>query len=115
MRAIPALAPVTLPKHDKKGCYQLSEAVNVANSDPEENTNQRTLVRCNSSGRAGLNPHFGCNEGLGGTLDLCPNDHLAARKSISTKTRAVNQTLDNLGRRVRGRCQRFAQAQTGFA
>ena len=56
MRAIPALAPVTLPKHDKKGCYQLSEAVNVANSDPEENTNQRTLVRCNSSGRAGLNP-----------------------------------------------------------
>src|SRR6266545_4891779 len=26
MRAIPALAPETLPKHDKKGCYQLSEA-----------------------------------------------------------------------------------------
>jgi single stranded DNA-binding protein len=47
---------VTLPKHDKKGCYQLSEAVNVTNSNPEENTNRRTLVRCNSSGRAGLNP-----------------------------------------------------------
>src|SRR5947209_7399497 len=56
----PALAPVTLPKHDKKGCYQLSEAVNVTNSDPEENTNQRTLVRCNSSGRAGLNPILAC-------------------------------------------------------
>src|SRR5262252_9088939 len=62
-----------------------------------------------------LTCYIAIHEGLGGTLDLCSNDKLAAGQSICTKARPVNQTLDDLSRWVRGRCQRLAQAQTWLA